>query len=114
MLAGAPWRFGLLAPVEDSNLRRGFSDFDSTLAALISIKLRPCRCAVAVFPMLKTENPTAGSEIKGHAPIWTTADTRRVTAIDALGMAMVRALPASRAARLRCRRHPMGARRIKR
>src|SRR5215469_9712741 len=39
---------------------------------------------------------------------------RRATANDALAMAVVRALPASRTTRLRCRRHPVGAGCLKR
>jgi hypothetical protein len=44
-----------------------------------------------------------------HARTRTTAHARRATANDALGMGMVRAVSASRAARLRDRRHPVGA-----
>jgi hypothetical protein len=45
----------------------------------------------------------------GGERTWTTADARRATASYALGLALVRALPASRAACLRRRRHPVGA-----
>src|SRR5215831_10372557 len=70
--------------------------------------------AIRGAPILKTENPAAGSQPEGHAPIWTTADARGATANDALGVAMVRTLPASRAACLRGRGHPVGAERLKR
>ena len=50
----------------------------------------------------------------GYARIWTTANAWRATANDTLGVAVVRTLPASCAAGLRGRRHPVGARRIKR
>jgi hypothetical protein len=45
----------------------------------------------------------------GGERTWTTADARRATASCALGLALVRALPASHAVCLRRRRHPVGA-----
>jgi hypothetical protein len=48
----------------------------------------------------------------GGERTWTTADAGRATASNALGVAVVRALPASHAVCLRRRRHPVGAGRL--
>jgi len=67
------------------------------------------RMTVALLDECDTPRPNCR-----HARIWTTADTRRITAHDALGVAVVWTLPTSRTAGLRGRRHPVGAERIKR
>src|SRR6516165_2856186 len=50
----------------------------------------------------------------GHARTWTTANAWRATANNTLGMALVRTLPASRAAGVRGRGHPLGRKCIER
>ena len=51
----------------------------------------------------------AAAAESGGERTWTTADARRATASYALGLALVRALPASHTVCLRRRRHPVGA-----
>jgi len=101
----APRPRGLLRP-EPSSRAGGFYPRGS------------CRCSVdnqqkrhghSIAPL---DEAAALRPNSGHARIWTTANTRRATANDTLGVAVVRALPASLAVGLRCRRHLVGPARL--